>query len=242
MAGTKLSFPGTRGEIDARTVLHRMHSCLLVNRRVLVDCGEDWLGKIEALAPEAIVLTHAHPDHVGGLKRGAPCPVYGTSETWRKLGRYPISGRTLIQPRQPFTLRGVTFEAFTVEHSLIAPAVGFRITTAGGAVFYAPDLVDIHQPREALSDIALYVGDGAAITRPLIRRSGDRSIGHASVRMQLDWCREQGIPRAVITHCGSEIVKGDARAVAARVRALGEERGIDVVVAHDGLELTLKTS
>ncbi len=60
MAGMKLRFPGTRGEIEARTPLHRMHSCLLVEGRVLVDCGADWLGKIEALGREAIALTHAH--------------------------------------------------------------------------------------------------------------------------------------------------------------------------------------
>lgn len=131
MAGTKPSFPGTRGEIDARTALHRMHSCLLVDRRVLVDCGADWLGKVERLDPELILLTHAHPDHAAGLKRGAACPVYGTSETWEKLRRYAIGDRRTIQPREPFVLSGVTFEAFTVEHSLIAPAVGFRINGVG---------------------------------------------------------------------------------------------------------------
>jgi hypothetical protein len=34
-----------------------MHSRLLVDRRVLVDCGADWLGKVDDLMPQAIVLT-----------------------------------------------------------------------------------------------------------------------------------------------------------------------------------------
>ncbi len=232
----RLSFPGTRGEIEARTPLHRMHSSLLIEGRVLVDCGADWLGKAESPAPDAIVLTHAHPDHAGGLKHGAPCEVFATPETWQKLRRYPIQDRRIIQPRQLFTVRGIAFEAFTVEHSLIAPAVGFRIKCARRIVFYAPDLVYIHQRHDALSGVALYIGDGAAITRPLVRRRGDRSIGHASVRMQLDWCREERVSRAVITHCGSEIVKGDAEAVSKKVGALGEERGVDAVVAYDGME------
>jgi hypothetical protein len=52
----KLFFPGTRGDIDART---RMHSCLLVEGQVLIDCGADWLDKLEQLRPTVIVLTHA---------------------------------------------------------------------------------------------------------------------------------------------------------------------------------------
>jgi hypothetical protein len=47
----KLFFPGTRGEIDARTSLHRMHSWLLVEAPVLIDCGADWLDKLEQLIP-----------------------------------------------------------------------------------------------------------------------------------------------------------------------------------------------
>jgi len=61
----KLTFLGTRGEIEARTRQHKMHTSLLVSfraRRVMIDCGLDWLGKFERLHPDAIVLTHAHPD------------------------------------------------------------------------------------------------------------------------------------------------------------------------------------
>jgi ribonuclease BN (tRNA processing enzyme) len=55
----KLTFLGTRGEIDARTRRHRMHGSLLVSyggADVMIDCGLDWLGKIERLHPAAIVL------------------------------------------------------------------------------------------------------------------------------------------------------------------------------------------
>jgi phosphoribosyl 1,2-cyclic phosphodiesterase len=238
----KLNFAGTRGEIALRTRLHRMHSCLLVEQRVLIDCGTDWLGKVDTLAPQAILLTHAHADHAGGLKKGAPCEVYATPDTWQRLRHYPIKERRIIRSRQPQTICGITFEAFTVEHSLLAPAVGFRITHGGKSVFYVPDLVYIRQRRDALSRIAVYIGDGARITRPLVRKRGTRMIGHTSVRMQLDWCREEGIPCAVITHCGSEIVKVDPEAISTRIWALGEERGVNVILAHDGMQLALDTN
>jgi len=238
----KLTFLETRGEIDVRTTLHRMHSCLMVTGRILIDCGADWLGKLEALKPQAIVLTHAHPDHAGGLECGSPCAVYATAQTWNGLKRYPIRERQIIEPRHPVFLGGVEFEAFPVAHSLIAPAVGYRVSKGNVSVFYVPDLVYIHERHQALSGVALYIGDGASIMRPLVRCRGKTMIGHASVRDQLDWCGEEGVSRAVITHCGSQIVKADASAVAAKIAALARERGVQASVAHDGLKLMCRTA
>ena len=59
----------------------------------MIDCGADWLGRLPSVAPTAIVLTHAHPDHAAGLVEGAPCPVYATKETFDLLDRYPIRDR-----------------------------------------------------------------------------------------------------------------------------------------------------
>src|SRR5881394_1544407 len=137
----KLTFLGTRGEIEARTRRHRMHSSLLVSYRegnVMIDCGLDWLGKFERLRPSAIVLTHAHPDHAWGLKNGAPCPVWATEPTWELIHKYPIKDRHVVRPRQPFEVFGLRFEAFPVEHSVRCPAVGYRISAGKRSTFYAP--------------------------------------------------------------------------------------------------------
>ena len=80
---------------------------------------------------------------------------------------------------------GITIEAFAVEHSLRAPAVGYRISAGNIAIFYAPDLIYIHHRQAALKGIAAYIGDGATISRPFIRRRGNRLIGHAPIGTQL---------------------------------------------------------
>jgi glyoxylase-like metal-dependent hydrolase (beta-lactamase superfamily II) len=94
---------------------------------VMVDCGRDWCGELERLAPVAVVLTHAHPDHAGGLLGDVPCPVFATSATWEALRRHAVDRRRTIEPRRPHEVAGLSFEAFPVEHSIRAPAVGYRI-------------------------------------------------------------------------------------------------------------------
>ena len=237
-----LTFLGTRGEIEARTRRHRMHTSLLVSYRgadVMIDCGVDWLGKFERLRPRAIVLTHAHPDHAWGLRNRAPCPVYAPQQTWQSLQHYPIKHRRVIKERTPTKICGITFEAFPVEHSILSPAVGYRVSAGRARIFYAPDLIYIHERAAALIGVQIYIGDGATVMRSFVRRRGKALIGHSPVRTQLTWCQKEGVPRAIITHCGSEIVSGDERKIFANLRAIAAECGVDVRIAYDGMKLTL---
>jgi hypothetical protein len=48
------------------------------------------------------------------------------------------------------------------------------------------------------------------------------------------------VPRAIFTHVGSEIVKGDEHALKDQVQNLAEERGIEVQIAHDSMEEVLR--
>jgi len=237
-----LTFLGTRGEIKARTRRHRMHTSLLVSHlgtRVMIDCGLDWLGKFKRVSPSAIVLTHGHPDHAWGLRNGAPCPVYAPQKTWQTLRSCAVEDRHVIKERAPTKICGITFEAFPVEHSILAPAVGYRVSARRARIFYAPDLIFIHERKAALDGVQLSIGDGATVMRSFVRRRGKALIGHSPVRTQLTWCQKEGVPRAIITHCGSEIVTGDKREIAAKLRVIAAERGVDVRIAYDGMKLNL---
>lgn len=239
----KLTFLGTRGEIDARTRRHRMHTALLVGyrgREVMIDAGEDWLGHLDEVSPTAIVVTHAHPDHCFGLRAGAPCPVWAPEAVWRQIGSYPLAQRRTLNHRAPEKIAGIGFEAFPVEHSLRAPAVGYRVTAGRVTVFYVPDVVYIRERRAALRGCTLYIGDGATLGRSFVRRRGEHLIGHTPVPTQLSWCRQEGVPRAIITHCGPDIVEGDERVLGPKVRELARGRGIEAEIAHDGLAIVLR--
>lgn len=243
----KLVFLGTRGYVEPANRRHRHHSALLVGyrgREVMIDCGQSWRHALGAIRPRALLLTHAHPDHAAGLDRGAPCPVWASRETWERIADYPIasSRRRLLAPRRPRRIQGIRFEAFPVIHSLRAPAVGYRIRAGRVTVFYAPDVIAVDDRAAALGGCRVYIGDGASLTRSLVRRRPKTGelFGHTTVRAQLGWCAAEGVPRMLITHCGAEIVAGDERHLRAQVRFLARERGVEARIAHDGLELTLR--
>ncbi len=225
----KLTFLGTRGLIEASSSRHPRHSSLLIEqegRRVLVDCGADWRDDLPRLSPDAIVLTHAHPDHVQGLAPGAPCPVYASAETWQLIEDFPITERQTLPPGDPLELCGLTINALPVHHSLRAPAVGLRISDGTVDIFYAPDVAELIDATRCLKGARAYIGDGSCLDDALLRMEQGQPCGHAPVSTQLDWCALQGVHEAIFTHFGTEIVAGAEEQQERRIEALAAKMGL----------------
>lgn len=239
----KLIFLGTRGEIKNRTEQHKRHTSLLVshkNKKVIIDKGTDWLNEKYNFKPDAILITHAHPDHAGGLRNNEPCKVYASGDTIRILKNFSSLDIIQIDEEKSFTFNDLSFTAFGVEHSLIAPAVGFKITAGNSSVFYCPDLIFIHNKKEALRNVKIFIGDGAAISRSFIRKRGNKLIGHSKVQQQISWCEKEKIPKAIITHCGSEIVNAEDENIKEKFRVMSEKYGVDVQLAYDGMKILIR--
>lgn len=221
--------------------MHRMHSALLLEcagKRLLLDAGETWQGHVHEIDPDWIAITHAHPDHAFALAEGTNVPVYVSAESFELLKHYPVRRFRVFGAGELIRVGPFRVQPYDVIHSIRAPAVGFRVHASGTTLVYNPDIISIPQEASVLHGVDVFIGDGASLTRPLVRRHGDALFGHTTVRAQLGWCRRNGITRAYFVHCGKQLVQMDPVVLARRVRELGGS-GIRAQVARDGQSIRL---
>ncbi|MEO8350007.1 MAG: MBL fold metallo-hydrolase [Acidobacteriota bacterium] len=239
----RLHFYGTKGYVEASSHSHAGHSAFTIEAdgfRLLCDFGENRKGLLGEIRPEAIFVSHAHPDHSWGLTEGTDTPVYGSAITHDLTAAMPLTDRIVLEPGRPVPVGPFRLTAFPVVHSVRCPGVAARIEVAGRVVVYSGDIVAFDTPGEALADAFLYVGDGSSLTTSLVRRQPNGTlVGHTTVRAQLGWLAKAGVPRALFAHFGDGPIGLGDDALDDAVAALAAERapGCEVIAARDGLSL-----
>jgi len=239
----RLHFYGTKGYVEESSPSHAGHSAFTIEAdgfRLLCDFGENRKGLLKKIRPDAIFVSHAHPDHSWGLQEGTRTPVYASAITHELTAGMPVTERTVLEPGRRVRVGPFRITAFPVVHSVRCPGVAARIEVSGRVLVYSGDIVAFDTPVVALADAWLYVGDGSTLTALLVRRQPSGAlVGHTTVRAQLGWLAKAGVSRAVFSHFGTGPIGLGDDALSAALSALAAERAPDceVFAARDGLTL-----
>lgn len=239
----KLHFYGTKGYVEESSAAHAGHSAFTVEAegfRLLCDFGENRRGLLARIRPDAIFVSHAHPDHAWGLEEGSMVPVHASAVTHDLTAKMPIEKRVVLEPGRGVHSGPFRLTAMPVAHSVRCPGIGVRLEVAGRTLVYSGDLVSFEDPEEALTGVEVYVGDGSTLTGSLVRRHTTGALlGHTTIRAQLGWLAKREIGRAVFSHFGKEAIAMGEEGLREALANLAAERlpGAEVTAAHDGLTL-----
>jgi ribonuclease BN (tRNA processing enzyme) len=223
-----LTVLGTRGEVEESAPSHSRHSGMLIDRTLLFDIGEkEYLG----LRPARIFITHLHPDHAFFITDPAPVDV-------------PVSGPeaydgTVTAMNSPVALGPYTITPIPTHHSKLVKSVAYLVRKGGESLLYTGDLIWINREYHHLFDpVDLVITDGSLIRKGgRIRRDAETGTlyGHSGIP-DLVRLFAPVTSRILFVHFGSWFYE-DIDAAQEQIAALGEEYGVSVRAAHDGMEL-----
>jgi ribonuclease BN (tRNA processing enzyme) len=229
----------------------RFNTCFLVDRgeaSFLIDCGASAMIAmrkfgVDPNAIEAIVLSHLHADHFGGLpsfildgqlvsRRTRRLTIAGPQGLRARLdglmeAHFPGSSKVerkfeielieLLPGAATPILPDVTATGYTVVHPSGTPSLALRMSCDGKVLAYTGDTEWVDALIEAGRDAALLIAECYTFDR--------------KVRFHLDYATLAdklpliGAKRVVLTHMSAEMIAQHER--------------LPIEAAHDGLELTL---
>ena len=220
--GTSVGVPtiGCTCRVCSSTDPHdkRLRASVLVesgDTRVLVDCGPDFrqqmLGR-EFKKIDAVLLTHEHYDHVGGIDDLRPFCTFGEVDVYAdgntvgdlrrripycfgesKYPGVPKINLSVVEPHRPFSIGSIDVLPIQVMHGKL-PILGYRF----GDLVYITDMKTIRKEEmEYLKDVKILIVTAL--------RFSPKHHSHMTVNEAMEFIRMVSPEKTYFTHMGHDI-------------------------------------
>lgn len=220
--GTSVGVPtiGCTCRVCSSTDPHdkRLRASVLVesgDTRVLVDCGPDFrqqmLGR-EFKKIDAVLLTHEHYDHVGGIDDLRPFCTFGEVDVYAdgntvgdlrrripycfgesKYPGVPKINLSVVEPHRPFSIGSIDVLPIQVMHGKL-PILGYRF----GDLVYITDMKTIRKEEmEYLKGVKILIVNAL--------RFSPEHHSHMTVNEAMEFIRMVSPQKTYFTHMGHDI-------------------------------------
>ena len=224
----KIKILGTRGKIKPSAPLHKLHSGILIDNKILIDIGERTYLETK---PKAIVFTHFHPDHaffvLENEKFEPQIPLFGPEEN-ELIPKLKVVD-------QKFQIDGYRFTPVPVIHSLQLKSLAYLIEKDGKKILITGDVAWIEKANlQELPQLDLVITDASFINKGgRINRKENKIFGHTGIPNLIRLFKPH-TSKIAFCHYGNWFFD-DVQESRKKIKALQED--VELIPTHDGKEL-----
>lgn len=221
----KIVFLGTRGMIKPKRPRYRNHSGVLIDNKLLFDCGEKAFLRYN---PRAIFITHLHPDHAFFVEEPytSHIPVYAPE---KKAFQF-------ITLAKRVQVAGYLITPLPTEHSAKVLSCAYLIEQGGKRVLYTGDIVWLDKKyRARLGELDCVITEASFFKEGGMIRKDQKTgklFGHAGIPNLVRLFKPY-TNTIILTHFGSWFIN-DIRGAKHAIAALARTQHITIRTVHDG--------